>query len=91
MSDLRESGAIEQDADIVTFLYRPDYYKKKEDPKSIEFGQAFGSPTFVIFSKHRNGATGSVILLFKMNNSLFKSVPEDWKEAIDKFKNIDGD
>lgn len=91
MSDLRESGAIEQDADIVTFLYRPDYYKKKEDPKSIEFGQEFGSPTFVIFSKHRNGATGSVILLFKMNNSLFKSVPEDWKEAIDKFKNIDGD
>ena len=58
LSDLRESGAIEQDADIVTFIYRPDYYELNEDfetdPNEAE----------IIISKHRNGALGSVYLRF---------------------------
>ena len=65
MSDLRESGSIEQDADIVAFLYRDDYYKKEarnEDNTSI---------VELIIGKHRNGPTATVELLFKKNTSTF--------------------
>lgn len=51
LSDLRESGAIEQDADLVMFLYRDDYYNPDTDKKNI---------AEVIISKHRNGSTGTV-------------------------------
>ncbi len=55
LSDLRESGAIEQDADIVMFLYRDDYYHPDSEKKNI--GE-------VIIAKHRNGPTGTVELVF---------------------------
>ena len=58
LSDLRESGAIEQDADIVSFVFRPDYYEAGEDfegPRDI---------AEIIISKHRNGALGTVELKF---------------------------
>ncbi|MGG0754137.1 replicative DNA helicase [Brevibacillus laterosporus] len=55
LSDLRESGSIEQDADKVMFLYRDDYYDKETDNKNI---------VEVIISKHRNGPTGTVELAF---------------------------
>lgn len=55
LSDLRESGAIEQDADIVTFLYRDDYYNKDSEKKDI---------AEVIIAKHRGGSTGTVELLW---------------------------
>ena len=65
MSDLRESGSIEQDADIVSFLYRDDYYNKearRDDNASIsEF----------IIGKNRNGPTTTIELLFKKNTSTF--------------------
>lgn len=65
LSDLRESGSIEQDADIVAFLYRDDYYNKEsaidENTSKSEF----------IISKHRNGPTATVPLLFKRNTSSF--------------------
>ena len=68
LSDLRESGAIEQDADIVAFLYREDYYKKelerKDQTSDIEF----------IIAKHRNGAVGTVPLRFKKDISKFFSI-----------------
>nr|MBS0038171.1 replicative DNA helicase [Saprospiraceae bacterium] len=57
LSDLRESGAIEQDADIVTFLYRPDYYELEESENEDGF-------TELILAKHRNGALGTVELKF---------------------------
>jgi replicative DNA helicase len=57
LSDLRESGAIEQDADLVLFIYRPDYYDL-EDP-TVPQGY-----TELIISKHRNGALGTVNLKF---------------------------
>lgn len=59
LSDLRESGAIEQDADLVCFLYRPEYYKIYED----EHGSTLGVGE-VIVAKHRNGAIDNVRLRF---------------------------
>jgi len=55
LSDLRESGAIEQDADIVMFLYRDDYYNPETEKKNI---------TEVIMAKHRSGSTGTVELVW---------------------------
>jgi replicative DNA helicase len=55
LSDLRESGAIEQDADIVMFLYRDDYYNQDSDKKDI---------AEIIIAKHRGGSTGTVELLW---------------------------
>lgn len=60
LSDLRESGSIEQDADIVMFIYRPEYYKITE----YEDGMPTQGVGEVIIAKHRNGSTGSVQLKF---------------------------
>ncbi len=60
LSDLRESGAIEQDADIVSFIYRPEYYQILED----EEGNSMKGVGEIIVAKHRNGATESVKLRF---------------------------
>ena len=71
MSDLRESGSIEQDADIVAFLYRDDYYNKEartEDNTSI---------SELIIGKHRNGPTTTIELLFKKNTSTFVNLRKD--------------
>jgi replicative DNA helicase len=60
LSDLRESGAIEQDADLVLFIYRPEYYKITED----ENGNSTEGKAMIIVGKHRNGATGDIWLRF---------------------------
>lgn len=67
MSDLKESGSIEQDADIVMFLYNDDYYnlKNKEKPNV--------SASELIISKHRSGSTGTIDLIFEKNVSTFKN------------------
>lgn len=62
LSDLRESGAIEQDADVVLFLYRDDYYNEDSEKKNI--GE-------VIIAKHRNGPTGTLELVFKKEFTKF--------------------
>ena len=72
MSDLRESGSIEQDADIVSFLYRDDYYNKE---KIIENSDA--SVSEFIVAKHRNGPTATIELLFKKNTSTFVSYKKE--------------
>jgi len=59
LSDLRESGAIEQDADIVMFIYRPEYYGIPEDEKGSTAGMAD-----ILLAKHRSGGTGEVRLRF---------------------------
>lgn len=60
LSDLRESGAIEQDADIVSFIYRPEYYQILED----EDGNSVKGQAEIIVAKHRNGATDTIKLRF---------------------------
>ncbi len=65
LSDLRESGAIEQDADIVMFLYRDDYYNPDSEKKNV---------AEVIVSKHRSGATGTVELLWLSNYTKFANI-----------------
>lgn len=67
MSDLRESGSIEQDADIVAFLYRDDYYNKPAGDNSNV------SITELIIGKHRNGGTGTIELLFERDMSNFRN------------------
>lgn len=59
LSDLRESGAIEQDADMVMFIYRPEYYRIMEDDKGSTAGMAD-----IILAKHRSGSVGDVRLRF---------------------------
>lgn len=68
LSDLRESGSIEQDADVVMFLYRPEYYAPAEKKEELD-GQAE-----LIVSKQRNGPTGVVNLYFQKSYTRFDSV-----------------
>ena len=70
LADLRESGAIEQDADVVMFLYRPD----------AEATSAY-IPTKLLVAKHRNGPTGEIDLLFQGNRIRFSSIEKN-REAI---------
>lgn len=70
LSDLRESGAIEQDADIVMFLYRDDYYNPESEKKNI---------AEVILAKHRAGSTGTIELLWLGNYTKFANI-EKYRE-----------
>ena len=72
LSDLRESGSIEQDADVVRFLYRPGYYK--DELSDEERQEADDSVTEVIVSKNRHGKTGTIELHFDKEFTRFRSV-----------------
>lgn len=72
LSDLRESGAIEQDADMVLFIHRPEYYRIYEDSN----GRDLRGKAEIIIAKHRNGAVGDVLLTFKGQYARFQN-PED--------------
>jgi replicative DNA helicase len=69
LSDLRESGSIEQDADLVMFLYRPEYYHTREEAQ--EKGTV--GKAELIISKQRNGPTGAVDLFFRKECARFES------------------
>ncbi|KAA9332727.1 replicative DNA helicase [Adhaeribacter soli] len=74
LSDLRESGSIEQDADMVVFLYRPEYYKITED----EMGNPTAGTGEVIIAKHRNGSLENVILKFIGKYTKFADLDGDF-------------
>lgn len=71
LSDLRESGSIEQDADIVLFLYRDDYYNKESEEKDI---------SEVIIAKHRAGSTGTIKLLWMGSYTKFANLARGFEE-----------
>jgi replicative DNA helicase len=70
LSDLRESGAIEQDADLVLFIHRPEYYGITED----DSGNSLLGVAEIIIAKHRNGATGDIHLSFKKELAKFSEM-----------------
>lgn len=71
LADLRESGSIEQDADVVAFLYREDYYNPESDRKNI---------MDVLIKKHRNGPVGGIELYFNRDKQLIRSVDKQHNE-----------
>ena len=74
LADLRESGSIEQDADVVAFIYREEYYNPETERKNI---------TDLLVKKHRNGPTGNVELYFDNTKQRFRSI--DTKHTSDPF------
>jgi replicative DNA helicase len=94
LSDLRESGSIEAEADVVCFLYREDYYKRKEEASGdlAQMGHARSEErrmpgeekteiTEVIIAKHRNGPVGTVKLQFLAEYAKFEDLAEYEAEA----------
>jgi replicative DNA helicase len=73
MSDLRESGSIEQDADIVSFLYRDSYYRNKSENKK----ESEASVSELIVGKHRNGRVATIKLVFKGDTCSFLNYQEE--------------
>lgn len=73
LADLRESGSLEQDADIVLFINRKDYYEKKDVNQKIV-------PAELVIAKHRKGGLGTVDLLFELNKLTFKNILKTQKE-----------
>ena len=74
LADLRESGSIEQDADIVLFINRKDYYEPKKDQKEKIV------PAELVIAKHRKGSLGTIDLLFELNMSAFRNVAQGNKD-----------
>lgn len=73
LADLRESGAIEQDADIVMFIYREDFYNPDTDRQNI---------TDILIKKHRNGPTGKVELYFDMQHQRYRDLDTKHQEPL---------
>jgi replicative DNA helicase len=72
LADLRESGSIEQDADVVAFIYREEYYNPETENKNI---------ATILIKKHRNGPTGNIDLYFDKEKQRFRSL--DKRHATD--------
>ncbi len=73
MSDIRESGSVEQDADVILFLYRDKYYDKTSDDHSLE----------IIISKNRNGPVGTIKVKYNEHTGAIEDLTEDEKETYD--------
>ncbi len=83
LSDLRESGAIEQDADVVVFVHREDRYRKKKSPKEPEEEEPDNpaKPAEIIIAKQRNGPTGTVKLVFFSRQLKFITMAEEFGDS----------
>ena len=80
LSDLRESGSIEQDADVVMFIYREEQYKDKNSKKQ--------HIADILIKKHRNGPTGSVELYFDANKTSFRNLSREQVEVVEEIEEI---
>ncbi len=78
LSDLRESGAIEQDADMVCFIHRPEYYHIYNDEKGLKDLRGLGQ---IIVAKHRNGAVDEIWLRFRHKFAKFQNENESYDES----------
>jgi replicative DNA helicase len=87
LSDLRESGAIEQDADMVAFIYRPDYYQLS----TAEDGSSLKGLAEIIIAKHRNGALANVPLKFVGKYTRFQSLEPLSGEPGSNFRKLEDD
>ena len=75
LSDLRESGSIEQDADTVIFIYREDVYTTQEEWQRLQPERPYPEGIAqIIVAKHRNGPTGTVDLRFRKNLTRFEDL-----------------
>ena len=75
LSDLRESGSIEQDADVVLFIYREEYYHTPEEWQNLHPGDDYPKgEADIIIAKHRNGPTGQIKLRFRHNLARFENI-----------------
>lgn len=74
LADLRESGSLEQDADIVAFINRKDYYEAKKDQKEKIV------PAELVIAKHRKGSLGTIDLFFELNIGAFRSVQKEYNK-----------
>lgn len=87
LADLRESGAIEQDADMVLFIHRPEYYKITQDAQ----GNSLVGLAEIIIAKHRNGATDTVRLRFKSELAKFMNISDDLSGTIESESRMNSD
>ena len=72
LADLRESGSLEQDADMVLFINRKDYYDGKKDQSVTTV------PAELIIAKHRKGGLGTIDLMFELNFGSFKNISHEF-------------
>jgi replicative DNA helicase len=88
LSDLRESGSIEQDADVVMFVYREEYYKEREQPSESDMEkmatwqaemEELRGKAEVVVGKQRHGPIGTVKLAFKGEFTRFSDLVQDWQ------------
>ncbi len=77
LSDLRESGSIEQDADVVLFIYRDEVYSTEEEWKRDHPDDSYPPPSNIIIAKHRNGPTGEINLRFIPRLAKFENIANE--------------
>ena len=77
LSDLRESGAIEQDADMVCFIHRPEYYFRNGERSEGYDAKMIGMAEIIV-AKHRNGATKTVVLRFDQSHARFLNTDDTY-------------
>ena len=90
LSDLRESGSIEQDSDVVMFVFREEYYKEREKPSENELDkmviwqeemERLHGKAEVVIGKQRHGPIGSVELSFEGQSTRFGNLVKPWQQA----------
>ena len=91
LADIRESGSIEAEADMVMFIYREEYYKRREADSFDKWNPDAADVAELIIAKHRNGPTGTILLGFQPAYTRFTLLDEESKAGYRNRKRSDGD